>query len=129
MEGYNSLDGVVLVVNGGGRAGEVVDLVDLQQQWFNDVVADEFEPWVPEVVHNVLFPAGEEVVDHDHAVPSGDQTVNQMATHEAGATSHDDPQPLLFQAQWNLPAGIERPDPGLAMVDEPVLASGVSQQV
>lgn len=29
-KGYDSLDGVVLVVDGGGGAGEVVDLVDFQ---------------------------------------------------------------------------------------------------
>lgn len=97
MKGYDSLHGVVLVVNRGGRAGKVVDLVDFQEKWLNDVVSDEFEPGVSEMVHNVFLPAGEEVVDDDYTVASRDQTVNQMAAYESGAACHHDPQSLLFQ--------------------------------
>lgn len=68
-EGYDRLDWVILVMNGRRGACEVVDPVDLEEDWFDYIVAEQLEPGVPEVVSDVLLPASEEVVDHDHAVP------------------------------------------------------------
>ena len=39
--GLDGLDGIVLVVDGRGRAGQVVDLVDLDEERVDDVVADD----------------------------------------------------------------------------------------
>ena len=46
-EGYDSLDGVVLVVNRGSRAGKVVDLIHLKHDRLNNIMSDELEPRVP----------------------------------------------------------------------------------
>jgi len=83
-------------MNGGSGASQVVDLVNLEEDGFNDVVADEFEVGVPHVMQHVLFSSGEEVIHHDHAVPSFHQTVHQVASDETGSAGDHDP--LLLPA-------------------------------
>lgn len=103
-KGYDGFDGVELVVNRGSRAGQVVDLVNFEKDGFNDVVANEFEVGVSHVMQHVLFPSREEVVHHDHAVPSFHQTVHQVASHETGTTGHQHPLLLLHSQrhrQWD----------------------------
>ena len=97
-KGYDGLDWVKLVVDGGGGAGEVVDLVDLEEDGLDDVVADELEAGVGEVMHEVLLPAREEVVDDDDAVPAGEKLVYEVASDESGAASDHDSQGLLADA-------------------------------
>lgn len=94
-EGYDCLDGVELVMDRRSGASQVVDLVNLEKDGFNDVVANEFEVWVPHVVQHVLFPSREQVIYHDHAVAPFNQTVHQMASNETGSTGHQDPLLLL----------------------------------
>lgn len=94
----------MLIVNGRSRASKVVDLVNLYQQWLNHIVPYELEPRVPKVVHHVLFPPREEIINDDYAVTSRDQTVHEMAADEPGSTGHKDPQPLTLQTQRDLPA-------------------------
>ena len=73
------------------RAGEVVDLVDLQPQRLDDVVAEELEVRLREEVGDVRLLAREEVVDADHVVTCIDEPLAQMAAEEAGATGDEDP--------------------------------------
>uniref|UniRef100_A0A0A9DQA8 Uncharacterized protein n=1 Tax=Arundo donax TaxID=35708 RepID=A0A0A9DQA8_ARUDO len=89
-KGYDRLDRIVLVVHRRRRAREVVDPVDLEEDGLNDVVAEQLEPGVPEGVRDVLLPPGEEVVDHDHAIPLLQEPVHEVAAHEPGPTRHDD---------------------------------------
>lgn len=51
--GLDGLDGVVLVVRGGGGAGQVVDLVDLDEEGLDDVVPDHLEVGVTDPVGNL----------------------------------------------------------------------------
>jgi len=64
--GLGGLHGVELVVDGGGGAGQVVDLVHLHVEGEGDVVAQELEVGVVEQVRDVLLAAGEQVVGADH---------------------------------------------------------------
>jgi hypothetical protein len=82
--GLHRLDGVVLIVARGGRAGEVVDLVHLQPERMDDVVADELEVRLLEQVGDVRLLTGEEVVDADHVVPLGHEPLTEVAAEEAG---------------------------------------------
>ncbi|GLT45415.1 hypothetical protein SLA2020_192460 [Shorea laevis] len=84
-------------------ASKVVDLVDLQKKRFDDVVADELEIGVPKVVHQVFLPPGEEIIHHDHAVASCNQTVDEVGTDESSAIGDNDPQSLPLQPQRDLP--------------------------
>lgn len=119
-KGYNSLDRVEFVVDGGGRAGEMVDLVDLEEERLYDVVADELEPGVPKMVHHVFFPPREEVIHNDHTVPSLDQTVHKVRADEPGTASHHDPEPLPFQSKRNLPTRIPSLEPDPLLVQGPL---------
>lgn len=86
-------------MNGGGGAGEVVDLVDFQQEGLDDVVSDQLKPRIPEVVYEVLLPAGEEVVDDDDAISPGHEAVDEVAADEAGAAGDDDAEALALEAE------------------------------
>lgn len=79
----------------------MVDLVYFQQDGLDDVVADELEPGVSEMLQQVLFPAGEEVIDHYYTVAPSYQPVHQMAPHEPGSPGHQYPQPLSLQLHRN----------------------------
>ena len=91
-EGYDRLDWVVLVVHGRRGAREVVDPVDLEEDWLDDVVADELESRVAEVVRDVVLAAREEVVDNDDTVPAGEELVDEVAADKPSATGDDDAQ-------------------------------------
>jgi hypothetical protein len=71
--GLDRLDGVVLIVDGRGRAGEVVDLIDLQQDRLDHVVANQLEGVVVEQVLDVRAPPREEVVEAEHLVAARQQ--------------------------------------------------------
>jgi hypothetical protein len=60
--GLGGLHRIVLVVHGRGRAGQVVDLVDLDVQRDRHVVPHQLEARVVEQVLDVVLGAGEEVV-------------------------------------------------------------------
>lgn len=89
-----------------GRASEVVDLVNLEQNRLNDVVSDELKPRISEVVDQVVLPSREEIINDDHAVPSRDQTVHKVAPHEPGPTGHHYPQPLVLHPQRHSPLNL-----------------------
>ncbi|KAB8106833.1 hypothetical protein EE612_041336, partial [Oryza sativa] len=97
--GLDGLDGVVLVVHGGRRARQVVDLVHLQEDRLHDVVPDHLEVRVAGVVQHVLLPPREQVVHHHHAVAARQQPVHQVAPHEPGSPRHHHAEPLLLQPQ------------------------------
>ena len=93
----------------------MVDLINLKEEWLNDVVSDELEPRVSEMVHHVLFPSGEEIVHHNHAVSPPNQPVHQVAPHEPSSSGHHYPQPLPLQPQRHLPPGIHKPKSSAAV--------------
>jgi len=63
------LMGVVLVMNGRGGAGQVVDFLNLEKYRIDDIVADQLEMSVGQKVENVVFAACEEIVQADDVVP------------------------------------------------------------
>jgi len=76
MKGYDSLDGIELVMDRGGRASKMVDLVDFQEERLDDVVSEKFEIRIPKMVHHVFFPPCEEIVHHNHAVSPANQPIH-----------------------------------------------------
>jgi hypothetical protein len=61
--GLGRLHGIELVVNRRGRAGEVVDLVNLNIQWKGYVVTQQFEMRAVQKVCDILLGSSKEVVD------------------------------------------------------------------
>jgi len=94
----------------------VVDLINLQQNRLNDVVANELEPRVPEQMHQVLFSSREEIVDHDDVVTASDEFVDEVAPDEARAAGDDDSLPPAADPDRNAararPCAAEAGKPG-----------------
>ena len=88
--GLHGLDGVVLVVARRGGTGQVVDLVDLQEDRQGDVVADQLEVGPAKQVGDVRLLAGEEVVQADDVVPPLQQPLAEMRAEKAGPAGHQD---------------------------------------
>ena len=66
--GLGRLHGIVLVVNGGGGAREIVDLIDLDIEREGHVVTHQLETRIAERCSDVVAAAGEEIVDAEHLV-------------------------------------------------------------
>lgn len=90
-------------MNRRGRASQVVDLIHLQKNRLDDVVSDELEPGVPKAVHQVLLPAGEEIVDDNHIVPSIEKLVDEVAADESRPTGNHNPRSPASDPGWNPP--------------------------
>ena len=78
------LDRVVLVMAGGGRAGQVVNLVHLENDRLRHVVPHEIEIRPAQQVGDVRLLAGEEIVQADHVVTLLDQPLAQVRTEKPG---------------------------------------------
>ena len=76
--GLGGLHWVVLVVDGAGRASQVVDLVHLKVQRKSDIVPDELKARMAKQVLHVALGAGEEVVGTDNVITTGEQPVDQV---------------------------------------------------
>lgn len=70
-KGYDSLDGIILVMNRRGGTCQVINLI-------HHIMPQELEPGIPEMVHQILPPPGEEDVDDDDIVPPLQQLVHQV---------------------------------------------------
>ena len=68
---------VVLVMNRRCRTGQVVDFVDLDIERESHIVAHQLEVRVIEQVNDVVFAAGEEVIDADDVVAFFKQTAGR----------------------------------------------------
>lgn len=82
--GLEGLNRVVLVVDGAGRASQVVDLVDFDVKRKRDVVPHELKTGVVEHMLDVAFAAGEQVVGTHHFVATGQQAVDEVAAQKTG---------------------------------------------
>lgn len=77
-------------MNGARRAGQVVDLVDLEQDLFDDVVADQLKVGLVEEVRDVVLGAREEVVEADDVVAPLHQESAEVGADEARSARDDD---------------------------------------
>ncbi len=87
---FDGLDRVVLVMNRRGRAGQIVDLVDFDEERLGHVVPEDLELLVIEQVLDVLSAAGEEVVQADDMVALCEEPFAEVGADEAGAAGYED---------------------------------------
>ena len=78
----------MLVMNRRRRACEVVDLIGFYFEWIGYIVTDEFEVIVPQQMTDVLFVAGEKVVEADDFVTLLDEFITKMAAEESGSSCY-----------------------------------------
>jgi hypothetical protein len=88
--GLGGLHRVELIVDRGCRAGQVVDLVDLDIERKGHVVAHQLEVRAFQQMGDVVLGPGEEVVETNHVVAFGEQTLAEVAAEEAGAAGNED---------------------------------------
>ena len=88
--GLGGLHRIELVVDGAGRARQVVYLVHLYVEGKGDVVAQDFEIRMIEKVGHVSLCSGEEVVDTDDLTPRLEQPLAQVAAKESRAACNQD---------------------------------------
>lgn len=106
VKGYDSLDRVEFVMNRGSRAGEMIDLIHFKKKRFNHIVSNHLKSRVPEMMHHILFPTGEEIIHHDHAISPVHQPVHKVRTHETSSSSYHDPKPFSLQPKRDLPSRV-----------------------
>ncbi|CAH9120914.1 unnamed protein product [Cuscuta epithymum] len=80
-------------MDGRSRTGQVVDLINLEQNGLHNIMANELKPGISEMVHHVLLPPGEEIINDDHVVTSLNQLIDQMAAHESSSACDHNPHP------------------------------------
>jgi len=66
---FNSFDGIVLIMYGRRRTGQVVDLIYLHIVGSCNIVSDQFKIWVFKQVGNVCFGSGEEIIQAEYFIP------------------------------------------------------------
>ena len=84
------LDGIVLIVRRGCRAGEIIDAVDLELERVDHVVTNEFKTVVPLEMLDVGLSTGEEVVETDHFISLFNKTIAEMRTKKSGSAGNQD---------------------------------------
>ncbi len=89
--GFGGLDRVPLVVDRRSRAGEVIDLVDLDVERERHVVADKLEARFLEQFVYVAPVAGVEIVRGEHVVAQLKQASAQVRADETRAAGDQSP--------------------------------------
>src|SRR6266550_8662168 len=79
----NGLDRVVLIMNRRRRAGQVIDLIDFEQDGFNHIVTHKFKTRIGHQVGDVLSTYREEIIETDKIVLLGQQALAKMRTEES----------------------------------------------
>ena len=120
--GLHGLDGVELVVRRGGRAGQVVDAVDLELEGVDDVVPYELESGIPHEVPDVGLPPGEEVVEADDVVSLPDESVAEMGAEEAGPSGDQYTHGMCLCYRCVGKSGKEQGSVGVVVVSVDLLA-------
>jgi hypothetical protein len=88
--GLGGLYRVVLVVNGGSRAGQVVEFVHLDGEGKRDFVAQQLEMRIAEQVDGVIPGPGIEIVRAEVVVALGQQPLAKVGADKARASGDQD---------------------------------------
>uniref|UniRef100_A0A2P2M447 Uncharacterized protein n=1 Tax=Rhizophora mucronata TaxID=61149 RepID=A0A2P2M447_RHIMU len=91
--GLDSLDRIELIMDRRCGASQVVDLINFQQNRLDDIVSNELKSRIPKQMHQVFFPSGEKVINHDNLIPARDQLIHEMAADKPGPTGNHNPGP------------------------------------
>ena len=69
-------------MNRRGGAGEIINLIDFEQDWFSNVVSNQFESRVIQQVHDVVAATSKEIVEAENFVTFANQPVAKMRSQE-----------------------------------------------
>ena len=85
---FQCLDRIELVVSGSSWTSQVVNRIDLQFNWFGDVVEYELEVVKLQQVLDRLFPACKEIVKANHMLPAVNQPLTEVGPKKTRTTSN-----------------------------------------
>ena len=72
------------------RASKIIDLVDLNIERERYVVPHQFEAWMLHEMRDIRICAGEEIVDAQHVVSGGKQTLAKVRAKETRAAGNEE---------------------------------------
>lgn len=75
---FGRLDGVLLVLNGGGGAGKIPYPVHLNEEWERDIVAQKLEPRMTKEMLYIALCSSEQVIDTQHLFTLFKQSIDQV---------------------------------------------------
>jgi len=82
-------------MNRTGRASQVIDPVDFEENGIDDIVPDKLEAVVIQQVLNIPLMAGEKVVQANYFVALLNKPATEMGAQEAGPTCDQNPAWIL----------------------------------
>ncbi|KAL8125906.1 hypothetical protein AgCh_013273 [Apium graveolens] len=82
----------------------MIDLINLQQNWLNNIMSNQFKPMVAKMMHYIILASRKEIINNNNIIPSGNQVINQMTPNKSSTTSNHNPQPLPSNSNRNPPA-------------------------
>jgi hypothetical protein len=80
---------IVLVVDRGGGARQIVDFIHFYIERKAHVVAHELEAGMREQVLDISLRAGEEIVYAEHFIAASEQAIDQMRANESRTTGDE----------------------------------------
>lgn len=91
-------------------------------------MSNQFESGIAEVVHEILLPPGEEIVDDNHAVAPRHQAIHEVAADESGAAGDHDAEALALQPEGDFAHRVDA-EPGrhVAVLVHGSVGAGLSQ--
>jgi len=72
---FRRLNGVMLVVDGTRRTRQVVNLIDLDEEWEGHIVPQKFKSRVAEKVLYILLHASEKIIHTDNLIATSKQSI------------------------------------------------------
>lgn len=76
--GLNGLDRVVLIMDGRGRTGQVIDLINFEQDGFDHVMAEQLKAVVVQQVLDVSSAPSKKIVQTNDFVPFNEQALAEV---------------------------------------------------
>lgn len=76
--GLHRFNGIVLVVNGRRGTGQIINLINLQLDWINDIVPKHLKMLVPHEVLNIFAPPSEKIIEAKNLMTRFNHTITEV---------------------------------------------------
>ena len=86
--GLYRLDGITLIMDGGGRTGKVENGIALHVQGESDIMADQFKIFIIHQVKNIPFCSGIKIIHTNHTVTQFQQSFTKKRTQKTAAACY-----------------------------------------
>ena len=104
--GLGRLHRIMLVMNGRGRTGEIVDFIDLDIERKAHIMAHELEARMIVEMIDIALCAGEQIVGTQDLLAIGEQTINQMRAQKTGAAGYQDTFAAVIKSGQSRPPNL-----------------------